>query len=210
VSAAPFTLWLTGRPGAGKTTLGRELAQALMALGRPVRHLDGHDLRAALWPQAGFTRQDRALVNLGAAWLAATLNQHGVTCVVGTIAPYAELRAEVATRVGRGYLEVFLDCPLEQALNRDAQGLYARALSGELPLFTGLDDPYEDPAAPFLRLPTSRQTPGESLAQTLTALEQAGHLPLGSAAMLAPAGEGEGSDEQREIEARLRDLGYVD
>jgi adenylylsulfate kinase len=204
-----FTIWLTGRPRAGKSTLGLLLCRALNDLGLAAQFLDGSELRRQLSPELGFTPPERRQHALRAAYVAGMLNRHGVICVVGLVSPQAEDRLEARRRLGE-FVEVHLDCPLEQAINRDAGGLYARALAGELPLFTGLDDPYEDPAAPFLRLPTSRQTPQESLACTLTALEQAGHLPPGSAAMLAPAGDSDATPEELAAEAHLRDLGYID
>ncbi len=209
MSLPAFTLWLSGRPGAGKTTLAGLLGQALRDLGLGPRVLDSASLRPALWPGAGYSPAERRMVNLGAAWLAATLNQHGVTCLVAMIAPYAELRAQVRARLPR-YVEVYLDCPLEQAVNRDPQGLYARALAGELPLFTGVGDPYEEPEAPEIVCPTSLETPAQSLARVVAWLEGAGYLPPGSAKFCAPAGQAATGGEQAQVESRLRDLGYID
>lgn len=207
-----FTLWLTGRPKAGKTTLGRMLA-AELALRLPrgadqawaqVRHLDAGELRASFLADLGFSPAERRAAGLRLAWVARALNEHGVACVVSQIAPYAALRDELRAALP-GYVEVYLDCPLETAMNRDAEGLYARALAGGLGPFTGLDDPYEEPATPHLALPTGRQAPAESLAAALVWLEAAGLLP--------PAAPGEPAaytpEEERLIEQRLKDLGYL-
>lgn len=199
-----FTLWLTGRPRAGKTTLGRMLAAELGARLTQVRHLDGDELRAGPLADLGFSPEERRAANLRVAWAARLLNEHGVACVVGQITPYAATRAELRAGLP-GYLEVYLDCPLELAMNRDPEGLYARALAGELMPFTGLDDPYEEPAAPHILCPTGRQSPAESLALVLAWLEAAGLVPPGPAASDSPYTP----EEQRLIEERLKDLGYL-
>jgi adenylyl-sulfate kinase len=199
-----FTLWLTGRPRSGKTTLGRMLAAELALRCGQVRHLDGGELRSTLLADLGFTPDARRAAGLRLAWVARTLNEHGVACVVGQIAPYTALRDELRVALP-GYVEAYLDCPLETAMNRDAEGLYARALAGELGPFTGLDDPYEEPLTPHLVLPTGRQSPAESLAQALAWLEAAGLLPPG-----APGGPGAYTpEEELIIEQRLKDLGYL-
>jgi adenylylsulfate kinase len=203
-----FTLWLTGRPRAGKTTLGRmlaaELALRLGQAGGQVRHLDAGELRASFLADLGFSPVERRAAALRLAWVARTLNEHGVACVVGQIAPYAGLREELRAALP-GYVEAYLDCPLETAMNRDAEGLYARALAGGLGPFTGLDDPYEEPLTPHLVLPTSRQSPAESLAQALAWLEAAALLPPGPTAEPGPYTP----EEERIIEQRLKDLGYL-
>jgi adenylylsulfate kinase-like enzyme len=184
--------------------LAGELGLRLSQTGGQVRHLDAGELRSGFLADLGFTPADRRAAVLRLAWVARTLNEHGVACVVGQIAPYAALRQELRAALP-GYVEAYLDCSLETAMNRDTEGLYARALAGSLTTFTGLDDPYEEPAASHLTLPSGCQAPAESLAMALAWLETAGFIPH------AEPGQPEGytPEEERLIEQRLRDLGYL-
>lgn len=204
--AAACTIWLSGRPRAGKSTLGAMLVSELAARGQRAQLLDGGELRRQLSPELGFAAPDRRLHHLRAAYLAGLLNRHGVYCVAALIAPYASLRAELRQRLP-GLVLAHLDCGLEQAMNRDRQGLYARALAGEIPRFTGLDDAYEDPAQPELRLLTDRESPAQSLARLMDWLVANGRVP--AAAQALPAGEAYSEAEARDIERRLEQLGYL-
>lgn len=204
-----FTVWLTGRPKAGKTTLGGLLCRALTDLGLAAEFLDGDELRRQLSPGLGFSAQERRAHALRAAWLAGMLNRHGVICVVGLISPQAEARREARRQLGE-FVEVYLDCPLEQAINRDQSGLYHKALAGQIKGFTGLDDPYEPPQDPELHLMTHRQGPRECLEAIFGFLGQAGLLL--ALEQPAPAGQAPGvysPAEERQIKERLRALGYL-
>lgn len=204
-----FTVWLTGRPRAGKTTLGQALAAALGQRGLAAQYLDGEELRRELSPGLGFSPSDRLLHAQRAAYVAGLLNRHGVICVLGLVSPQAEARRQARLKLGE-FVEVHLDCSLEQAINRDQSGLYQRALAGQITGFTGLDDPYEPPEDPELRLDTGRQTPEQSLASIMDFLDRAGLLatPAGPA---RPDGEEPvyTREESRQIERRLEALGYL-
>ncbi|MFZ5585941.1 MAG: adenylyl-sulfate kinase [Thermodesulfobacteriota bacterium] len=202
--AAACTIWLSGRPRAGKSTLGAMLAAELAARGCRVQLLDGGELRRQLSPELGFGPDERRLHHLRAAYLAGLLNRHGVFCVAALIAPYAGLRAELRRRLP-GMALIHLDCGLEQAVNRDQSGLYARALAGEIERFTGLDDPYEDPLDADLRLMTDRETPAQSLARLLGWLTAGGRVPAPAAPAGGPAYT---ATEAADIARRLEQLGY--
>jgi adenylylsulfate kinase len=141
-------VWFTGVPRAGKTTLARAVAGAASA-GRRVEILDGDAVRAALSPELGFSRPDRDAHVGRLGFLARVLAKHGVVALVAAIAPYADARDEVrrlAGGAGLAFVEVFVTAPLETLIQRDTSGLYARALAGEIPHFTGVSAPYEPPS----------------------------------------------------------------
>ncbi|MFC3748960.1 adenylyl-sulfate kinase [Paenibacillus sp. GCM10012306] len=161
-----FTVWLTGLSGAGKSTIASGLTAALAELGRPVEWLDGDDLRQHVCKGLGFSREDRFENIRRAAYLAGLLNRHGVITIVSVISPYREMR-EYARQTLSGFAEIYVDCPLQVCEERDVKGLYAKARRGDIPLFTGITDPYEVPEHPELTLHTAEQSPEESVATLL-------------------------------------------
>jgi len=163
------TLWLTGLPSAGKTTLATALAERLRGQGVPrVELLDGDEVREFLSKGLGFTREDRDTNVLRIGWVAATLARHGVLVLASVISPFAETRAGVRAlhdAKGAGFLEVHVATPVEVCSKRDVKGLYAKQRSGELTGLTGVDAPYEVPDAPDLRIPTQEQELAQSVDQ---------------------------------------------
>nr|WP_240615908.1 adenylyl-sulfate kinase [Nakamurella deserti] len=155
---AGATVWLTGLPSAGKTTLAFALADQLRASGRDVEILDGDEIRTYLSAGLGFSREDRDTHVRRIGYVAELLARHGVLVLVPVIAPYADTRDEVRARhaaQGTPHLQVHLSTPVEVCADRDVKGLYAKAARGEISHMTGIDDPYEVPADPDLRLDTS-------------------------------------------------------
>ena len=152
------TVWLTGLSGAGKTTIALAIAEQLRAAGREVEVLDGDELRRGLSAGLGFSREDRDTHVRRVGFAAELLARLGVVALVPVIAPYGGTRNEVRTRHdahGTGYLEVHVATPLAECIRRDVKGLYARAAAGGLAGMTGMDDPYEEPDKPDLRLDTT-------------------------------------------------------
>jgi adenylylsulfate kinase len=171
------TVWLTGLPSAGKTTLARAVAQRLRAAGRRVEVLDGDEIRRFLSQELGFTRQDRHTNVTRIGFLAQTLASHGVLVLAPVIAPYAASRAALRERHaahGVQYLEVHVATPVEVCSVRDVKGLYARQAAGELTGLTGVDDPYEEPESPDLRIESQHQTVQESAASVHALLSERG------------------------------------
>jgi bifunctional enzyme CysN/CysC len=155
VRARGGTVWFTGLPAAGKTTLSAALERALLATGHPAYRLDGDELRRHLCDDLGFDRAARAENVRRVAHVARLLADAGSIVLVALVSPYAEDRGrarELHAEIGLPFLEVFLDTPLGICRQRDPKGLYARALRGELSGLTGVDDPYEPPPSPELRL----------------------------------------------------------
>lgn len=159
------TLWLTGLPGSGKSTLAGTVAEQIAEKGRRVEVLDGDELRTNLSSGLGFSAEDRDTHVRRVGFVARLLAGNGVIALVPVIAPYAHSRAAVrehhAAR-GATFLEVHVATPLEECMRRDPKGLYAKARSGELHGLTGLDDVYEPPENPQLRLNTTEVDIGNS------------------------------------------------
>jgi adenylyl-sulfate kinase len=148
-----FTLWFTGLSGAGKSTLANELMRRFSAQCARAELLDGDFIRTHLSKGLGFSREDRDTNIRRIGFVAELLSRNSVIAVVAAISPYRATRDEVKSRIAN-FVEVYVDCPLEVLTARDPKGLYRRALSGDLPNFTGVTDPYEPPLAPDLTIYT--------------------------------------------------------
>ncbi|MBD0422091.1 adenylyl-sulfate kinase [Streptomyces sp. TRM S81-3] len=173
------TVWLTGLPSAGKTTVARVLAGRLRTEGRRVEVLDGDEIRRFLSAGLGFSREDRHTNVQRIGLVAEVLARNGVFAVVPVIAPYADSREAVRKRHAASdtpYVEVHVATPVEVCSERDVKGLYARQAAGALKGLTGVDDPYEPPLTPDVYLPTQHQTPQESADAVYTALAERGLL----------------------------------
>ncbi|MFE6224530.1 MULTISPECIES: adenylyl-sulfate kinase [unclassified Streptomyces] len=171
------TVWLTGLPSAGKTTIAYELAGRLRAEGRRVEILDGDEIREFLSAGLGFSREDRFTNVQRIGFVAELLASHGVTVLVPVIAPYADSREAVRKRhqaEGTAFVEVHVATPVEVCSVRDVKGLYAKQAAGEISGLTGVDDPYEAPEAPDLRIESQNQTVQESAAQLHALLTERG------------------------------------
>nr|WP_055567124.1 adenylyl-sulfate kinase [Streptomyces atriruber] len=173
------TVWLTGLPSAGKTTIAYELADRLRAEGHRVEVLDGDEIREALSAGLGFSRADRDTNVQRIGFVAELLARNGMLALVPVIAPYTDSREAVRKRHDSNatpYLEVHVATPVEVCSARDVKGLYAKQAAGELTGLTGVDDPYEAPAAPDLRIESQHQTVQESAAAVYAVLAERGLL----------------------------------
>lgn len=171
------TVWLTGLPSAGKTTIARELADRLRAEGHLVEVLDGDEIREFISAGLGFSREDRHVNVQRIGFLAELLARNGVKALVPVIAPYADSRDAVRERHQKSataYLEVHVATPVEVCSVRDVKGLYAKQAAGELTGLTGVDDPYETPESPDLRIESQDQTVQESAASLYALLSERG------------------------------------
>jgi len=168
-----FTLWFTGMSGAGKTTLSHRVEQRLRALGAHVEVLDGDVVRTHLSQGLGFSKEDRDENIRRIGFVCELLSRHGVIAIAAAISPYRAARDEVRARIAN-FVEVYVTCPMEVLVERDAKGLYKKALAGEIAHFTGVSDPYEPPLAPEVTIDSSRETPEESVERIWAALEARG------------------------------------
>jgi len=175
------TVWFTGLSGSGKSTVAVEVERLLATSGRPAYLLDGDNLRQGLNGDLGFSAEDRAENVRRVGEVARLFADAGVVALVPVISPYAADRdrvREIHRMAGLPFVEVFVDTPLEVCEARDPKGLYAKARAGELPGFTGIDDPYEAPASPELRLTPDDGDPSAQAALVLALLERiSGHPP---------------------------------
>jgi bifunctional enzyme CysN/CysC len=159
----PTVLWFTGLSGAGKSTIANIVERKLHALGRHTYLLDGDNLRHGINKDLGFTTADRVENVRRTAEVAALMADAGLIVLVALISPYRAERRLARELIGDdAFVEVFVDTPLVDAEARDRKGLYSKARRGELPNFTGVDDPYEEPEAPDVHIRTPDQTPEEA------------------------------------------------
>ena len=171
------TLWLTGLPSSGKSTLAGALAAQLRSSGRRVEVLDGDEVRRHLSAGLGFDRADRDTHVRRIGFVAELLARNGVVVVVPVIAPYASTRQEVRDlhqAAGTTYLEVHVSTSLDICAERDVKGLYAKAMRGELQQLTGVDDPYEVPVTPDLRIDTAAVDVDTAVRDLLHLLDEKG------------------------------------
>ena len=164
------TIWLTGLSGSGKSTVAVEIERRLVASGRPAYVLDGDNIRHGLNGDLGFSAADRAENVRRIGHVARLFADAGVVAVVPLISPYRADRDGVRILhrdAGLPFVEVFVDTPIELCEQRDAKGLYAKARAGEITGFTGIDDPYEPPAAPELVLRPADGDPAAMAARVL-------------------------------------------
>jgi adenylylsulfate kinase len=165
------TVWLTGLPSAGKTTIAYAVAERLDG---NVEILDGDEIRENLSKGLGFTREDRDTQVQRVGWVASKLARHGVTVLVSVVSPYADARDKVRAlheEAGAAFYEVHVATPVEVCGERDVKGLYAKARAGEIANFTGVSDPYEAPVSPDLRIETQHEPVADSAARVLALLE---------------------------------------
>jgi adenylylsulfate kinase len=165
-------VWLTGLSGSGKTTIARAVAAELLRIGVPVEVLDGDIIREKFSSGLGFSKQDRDENVRRAGYVAGLLAGHGVVVLVALISPYRAARNEVRERMkGISFIEVYVNAPLEICEGRDPKGLYQKARRGEIPSFTGLDDPYEPPLSPEVECRTDQDSVEACVRRVLIALK---------------------------------------
>jgi sulfate adenylyltransferase len=170
-------VWLTGLSGAGKSTTAEILTMLLLERGRQITVLDGDVVRTHLSKGLGFSKEDRDTNIRRIGFVAAEIVRHGGAVVAAAVSPYRDTRDEVRHMVGADhFVEVFVDTPLEICERRDSKGVYAKARSGEITGFTGIDDPYEAPEAPDIVLDTVVFTPQQNARRVLEYLERQGFV----------------------------------
>ena len=168
-------LWFTGLSGAGKSPLAECVEPKLRAAGRRVEILDGDVVRTHLSKGLGFSREDRDTNIARIAFVAHLLARNGVVVMVAAISPFRETREKARQLIG-DFVEIHVAPPLEECIKRDVKGLYKKAIAGEIPQFTGISDPYEEPLSPEIKIDTSRGSIEDGAARILAKLRELGYL----------------------------------
>jgi len=197
-----FTLWFTGLPCSGKSTLARRVEEILLERGMNVEVLDGDEVREHLSKGLGYSKEDRDTNIRRIGYVAKLLSRNGVVAIGAAISPYKAIRNEVRGWHDR-FVEVYVEAPIDVLKERDVKGMYKKALAGQIKHFTGVDDPYEPPDNPEVLVETEKESVDESVNKIIRTLELMNYIP--------PAGgQSEYSEqEEEEIKSRLKDLGYI-
>jgi adenylylsulfate kinase len=156
-------IWLTGLSGSGKSTIANELAIKLQQEGKLAYILDGDNVRMGLNKDLGFSNDDRKENIRRIAEVAKLLSDTGVIVITAFISPFREERSSAKDIIGRdNFIEVYVNAPLDICEDRDPKGLYKKARLGEIPMFTGIDSPYEEPLRPSIHIKTNLMSVEES------------------------------------------------
>ena len=170
-----FTVWFTGLPCCGKTTIADQVAIVLKKKDYAVERLDGDVVRQGLTNDLGFSKKDRDENIRRVTFVAKMLTRNNVIVLATFVSPYREQRRNARKEIER-FVEVYVRCPVEICMKRDVKGMYQRALEGKIKHFTGVDDPYEEPELPELILNTDTESPEESVKKVLQIVEKLGYI----------------------------------
>lgn len=169
------TVWFTGLPCSGKTTIADKLAPILRERGKNVERLDGDIVRKGLTRDLGFSKEDRDMNIERVTFVAKLLTRNNVIVLATFISPYIARRQQTREEIGE-YVEVYVKASLDECIKRDVKGMYKKALAGEIKDFTGVDDPYEAPPNPEIIVDTDVESVDESVEKVLKYLENNGYL----------------------------------
>ncbi|MFQ6043545.1 MAG: adenylyl-sulfate kinase [Candidatus Poribacteria bacterium] len=196
-----FTLWFTGLPCSGKTTVSEVVAQELFDRGLKVEVLDGDVVRQGLSKELGFSKEDRDIHIRRIGFVSKLLSRNGVAVIAAFVSPYRAIRDELRREI-ENFVEVYVKCPVEVCIERDIKGMYKKALAGEIENFTGISDPYEEPENPEVVIETDKETTEESAQKVLETLETLGYIPKTADVTYS-------EEEEEKIKKRLKALGYL-
>ncbi len=165
------TVWFTGIPCCGKTTIAKQVAQILRDKDYKVEHLDGDIVRKDLTSDLGFSKEDREKNLKRVTFVAKLLTRNNVIVLATFVSPYKNRREKSREEIGN-FIEVFVKCPVELCIKRDVKGMYKLAKEGKIKNFTGVDDPYEEPDNPDLILYSDKETVDESVSKVIEKLKE--------------------------------------
>jgi adenylylsulfate kinase len=170
-----FTIWFTGLPCCGKTTIADQVAIVLKNKKYTVEQLDGDIIRQDVTSDLGFSKKDRDENIKRVTSIAKTLTQNNVIVLASFVSPYRTQRRNARKEIQK-FIEVYVRCPVEICIQRDVKGMYKKAIEGKITHFTGVDDPYEEPEHPELILDTDKETIEESVRKVLNKIEELEYL----------------------------------
>jgi adenylyl-sulfate kinase len=173
-SAKGFTLWFTGLSGSGKSTLAEIVAKELRNAGRKVEVLDGDEVRTHLCKGLGFSKEGRDTNIRRIGYVAHLLTRNGIVAITAAISPYRAIRDENRALIG-DFVEVYVECSVDECMKRDVKGLYKKAIAGEIKQFTGVSDPYEAPLRAEVVVKTAEETIDQSAKKILATLKAKGY-----------------------------------
>ena len=171
-----FTIWFTGLPCSGKSTIAEALADIIKAERGMVEVMDGDVVRTNLSKGLGFSREDRETNLKRIAFVCNLLTRNGVPNIGAAISPFESVREWSRDLIGENFIEVFARCPVEKCIERDVKGMYKKALAGEIKGFTGIDDPFDEPTDSEVVCDTDKETCEESTAKIVDYLRKNGYL----------------------------------
>ena len=170
-----FTIWFTGMACTGKSMLANYLAARLRQVGRGVEVLDENTVGEELWGEVEDTKEGRTAIVRRLGYVANLLSRNGAAVLVSAISPYKASRDENRRVIAR-YVEVYVDCPTEKLIERDNTGKYKKALSGEIPNFVGITEPYEPPASPEVSIHSDQESTEDGGKRIFQALLDLGYV----------------------------------
>ncbi len=179
------TVWFTGLPCSGKTTLALKLSAELKKRGINCEDLDGDVTRKYLSKGLGFSKEDRDENIRRVGFVCSLLTKHGSVVTAAFVSPYRSIRDENRKMIGN-FVEVYVKCSVEKCMERDVKGMYKKAIAGEIKNFTGVSDPFEEPEKPELVVETDKESEAESLKKIIAKLEELGYLRPAGKEILIP------------------------
>lgn len=165
------TIWFTGLPCSGKSSIADAVAEKLRQRGLKAERLDADIIRKHLWRELGFSKEDRDENIRRATFLSKLLTRNGIIVLTSFVSPYTDLRNYARREIG-DFVEIYVKCPVEVCIQRDTRGMYKKALAGEIQNFTGVSDPYEEPLNPEIIIESDKDTLEETIARIMERLEE--------------------------------------
>ncbi len=170
-----FTIWFTGLPCCGKTTIANQVAILLKKRNYLVEQLDGDIIRQNFSSDLSFSKKDRDENIKRATFLAKMLSRNNVVVLASFVSPYRKQRRKARKEI-KNFVEVYVRCPVKICMKRDVKSMYKKALEGKIQHFTGVDDPYEEPENPEIIVDTDIESVDESVQKVLLKIEELGYL----------------------------------